>query len=121
MTATDFTPGKQVAIGHGTETRLGVVERTTGKQILVRYHPRREPTRYWKDGLRAVGAGTWDRHVYIRLADDQDRAEVEWRRICHRARELVKDVRGDRRTVAIELREELDSYIARTAPKETDR
>lgn len=121
MTATDFTPGVQVATGHGTDTRLGVVERTTATQILVRFYSNREPVRYHKDGLRRVGAGTWDRNAHIRLATEQDRAEIEWRRITHRARELAKDVRGDRRTVAIELREELDNYIARTAPKETDR
>lgn len=122
MSADDFTPGTQVAAGDGGETHLGFVERLTEKQLLVRFRRDRDPVRYWKHDLRAVGAGTWDRNVYVRLATDQDRAEIEWRRIRRRAEALGRDGRGDRRTVAIELREELDSYIARTNPlRETDR
>lgn len=119
--ATDFTPGTQVAIGRGAETRLGVVERTTEKQILVRFYSNREPARYWKDGLRAVGAGTWDRDGYLRLATEQDRSEIEWRRIQRLAKDLQITPLDRAHPTASKIREELDSFLARTAPKETDR
>lgn len=116
-----FTPGAQVASGHGHETALGVVDRLTRTQILVRFSRNHEPVRYHKEGLRRVGAGTWDRNVHIRLATEKDRIEVEWRRIRYRAGGLAKESPPNR-AAAVQLREELDSFIARTEPqKETDR
>ena len=101
----DFTPGTRVAVGAAEGTRIGTAERATKTQIIVRFpnSPADNLPRFRKDDLRRIGADTWVQDAHLRLATEEDFAEVHWRGVRNFASRLDQEARERDRVDALVL------------------